>query len=146
VAVWADSQDNQFHGVAKSDIQQSTDGITKSMGYGFRSVAEKAGERDDGNGIHGENDGGAQAGHELDKNSDGHEDEKDVKPAVAENLLGRLEESHHDIGSLLVLAVIVAIIIVVSTSAVLGGVSRGRGGLRLYDRPLPRILRVCRPR
>lgn len=90
-------QDDEFHSIAKGDIHQSTDGVAEAMCHCLGRVAEKAGERDDGDGIHGKDHTGAHAGDEVDGDADGDEDQQDVDPAVEEDLPEDLDEALEDV-------------------------------------------------
>ena len=116
-----DAQDDQLHGVAKGDVQQGADRVAHLVGDALGGEAEQAGERDDGERVHGEDDCGRHAGQHLDDYADGHEDEEDVEPRVEHDAAERLGEPLGEgLGRvLLVLA--------------------GAG----YDRPRPRSFRRC---
>lgn len=82
----ASSQDNQFDGVAKRDVEQRADGISHVTGNTLGGMAEQPGQGNDGDGVHGKDDAGAEMdlGH---SNADGHEDEEQVDLAVQQDHL-----------------------------------------------------------
>lgn len=99
-------QDNKFHGVTKGDIHQGTDGIAEAVGHSLGRVAEEAGERDDGDGIHGKDHTGAHARHEVDGDADGDEDQQEVDPAVEDDLPEDQREAPEDVGLVLALVLV----------------------------------------
>lgn len=95
-------QDNEFHSISESNVHQSANGITHSVRHGLSGVAQEAGERDDGNSIHGKDHAGAHVGHELDSDADRNKDEQDVQVAVEDDHLAGDEESLEAVGLVLV--------------------------------------------
>lgn len=94
-------QDDEFHSISKGDIHQGTDGVAEAVGHSLGRMAEQAGERDDGDGIHGKDHTRAYAGHEVDGDADGDKDQQDIDPAVEDDLLEDQEEAPEDIGLVL---------------------------------------------
>lgn len=91
-------QDDEFHSISKGDIHQGTDGVAEAVGHCLGRVAEEAGERDDGDGIHCKDHTGAHARHEVDGDADGDEDQQDVDPAVEDDFPKDQDEAPEDIG------------------------------------------------
>lgn len=80
-------EDDQFDGVAESDVEKCTKAVAETAGHAFGGVAKQTCERYDGDSVQSEDDGWAQVSS-LGGNTDRHEDEQDVDPAVAESILG----------------------------------------------------------
>ena len=87
-------QDNQLYCVAKCDIQQGAKGVSEFTGHALRCIAEKTGEWDDGQGVHGEFDDRRGAGDLLYNDADGYKDQHYVELAVEHDLLEGQEESN----------------------------------------------------
>lgn len=117
-------QDNQLDGIAESHVQEGANGVTKLAGDGLGGVAEQAGEWNDGDGIHCEDDARAHA-EGFGDDADGDEDEEHVDPAVEQDHLTREVEAGKDARFLLLFG---SFVLLQST-------------LVVYDSPLPRSFR-----
>jgi len=75
-------EDDELDCVAESNVEQCTDGVTKTTGHAFGGVTEQAGEWDDCDCVQGEYNGRAHMSS-LGCNTDRYEYQQDVDPAVA---------------------------------------------------------------
>lgn len=87
-----DSQDDQLHRVAKRHIHQSAHRVPHSLGHALGGMTEQAGQRHNGDGVHGKDEAGAQAGG-LGSDADGDEDEQEVNVAREDDGAGRVVEA-----------------------------------------------------
>jgi len=88
----SDDEDDEFDSIAKSDIEQCTNGVTETTGYTLGGVTEQTSEWDDSDCVQGEDNGRAHV-CSLGCNTDRYEDQQDVDPAVAESILGVNDEA-----------------------------------------------------
>lgn len=90
-------QDNQFHGVAKRDIEQRADSVSHVTSDTLRGVAEQSSQGNDGDGVHRKDDAGAgmYLGH---SDADRHKDEEQVDLAVQQDHLTCPSKSDHQVG------------------------------------------------
>ena len=92
----ASLQNNQLHSVTKRDIQQRAERVSEFMGHRLGGEAQKTGQRDDSNGVHGEDDGRGHAVDLGDGNADGHKDEQHVDLGGEHDCLAGVPEPLHD--------------------------------------------------
>lgn len=87
----SNNENDQLDGVTKGDVDQSSDRVTQAGGHALSGVTEESGQGDNGHGVHREDDGRVQADC-PDDDTDRHEDQQDVDPAMAEGILGVVVE------------------------------------------------------
>lgn len=85
VAIAVHVQDNKFHCISESDIHQGTNGITHFVSHALGGKTQEAGERNNGDGIHAEDDTGVHAGNQFHGDTDGYKHQQDVQPAVGDD-------------------------------------------------------------
>jgi hypothetical protein len=88
----SDDEDDEFDCVAESNVEQCTDGVTKTTGHALGGVTEQAGEWHDSDCVQGEDDGWAHVSS-LGCDTNRHEDQQDIDPAVADGILSMDEEA-----------------------------------------------------
>lgn len=76
-------QNDQLHGVSKSDVEESTEGVTHIAGDRLGSKGQQAGEGYDSNAVHSKDDPSMNAGDLGDGDADGDKDKQDIEPAVS---------------------------------------------------------------
>lgn len=91
-----DLQDDDFHRVSKSNTEQRSHRISHLPGDALGCEAQQAGQWDNGDDVHREDDRRAHR-EKLHDDADGDKDQENIDPARQEDLLPSLVESAHDV-------------------------------------------------
>lgn len=89
-------QNNQLDSITKGNVDQGADGVTQTAGDTLRSMAQQAGQRDDGHSIESEDDDWTQA-RGCDGNTGGYKNQQHIDPAMADGSLCVADEAHRTI-------------------------------------------------
>jgi hypothetical protein len=79
-------KNDQLDSISKGNVEECTEGVTKTTGNTLSGVTEQASERYDGDSVHSEDNGRAQM-RSFGRNADGYEYQQHVDPAVADSIL-----------------------------------------------------------
>ena len=79
-------EDDQLDSVSERDVEECTEGVTKTAGNTLSGVTEQTSEWDDGDSVHSEDNGRAEM-RGFSRNTDGYEYQQHVDPAVADSIL-----------------------------------------------------------
>jgi hypothetical protein len=81
-----DDENDQLDRISKGNVEECTEGITKTTGDTLGGVTEQTSERYDGDSVHSEDNGRAQM-RSFGYNTDGYEYQQHIDPAVADGIL-----------------------------------------------------------